>query len=89
MDNESTALSIVGDLPLTTSEVMPRYGDDLARAGLAADQASRGDAFAEYHAEQTENTRAAQLDALKCFSTYLAQAGIERAVLDLYQDAEA
>src|SRR6266700_7163735 len=75
----------------TTIVLLPRsrYDDDLARAGLAADHASRGDAFAQYHAEQTENTRAAQLDALKCFSTYLAQAGIERAVLDLYHDAEA
>jgi integrase len=81
--------NIVPDLSITISGVVPRYGDDLARAGLAADHASRGDAFAQYHAEQTENTRAAQLDALKCFSTYLAQAGIERAILDLYQDAEA
>ena len=29
------------------------------------------------------------VDALKCFSTYLAQAGIERQAEDLYQDAEA
>ena len=66
-----------------------RYGDDLALGGLAADHASRTDTFAEYHAEQTENTRTAQLDALKCFSTYLGKAGIQRQALDLYQDAEA
>src|SRR6266566_5675842 len=75
----------------TTIVLLPRsrYGDDLARAGLAADHASQTDAFAEYHAEQTDNTRAVQLDALKCFSTYLAQAGIQREAEDLYHDAEA
>src|SRR6266702_4579405 len=75
----------------TTIMLLPRsrYGDDLARAGLAADYASRTDAFAEYHAEQTDNTRAAQLDALKCFSTYLAAAHIQRRAEDLYQDADA
>ncbi len=46
MDNESTALSIVGEIPITTGEIVPRYGDDLARAGLAADHASQTDAFA-------------------------------------------
>ena len=40
--------------------------------GLATDHARWIDTFAEYHADQTDNTRAAQLDALKCFSTYLA-----------------
>jgi integrase len=89
MDDESTALSIVQEIPLTRERVRSRYGDDLARAGLAADHASRRDAFAEYHAQQTANTRAAQLDALKCFSAYLAAAGIEREAEDLYQDAEA
>src|SRR6266700_774424 len=75
----------------TTIVLLPRsrYDDDLARAGLAADHASQTDAFADYHAEQTDNTRAAQLDALKCFSTYLAQAGIQRQAEDLYHDAEA
>ncbi len=66
-----------------------RYDDDLALAGLAADHASRTDAFTEYHAEQTDNTRTAQKDALKCFSTYRAQAGIQRQAEDLYHDAEA
>jgi integrase len=89
MDNESTALSIVQEIPITTGEIVPRYGDDLARAGLAADHASQTDAFAQYHAEQTDNTRAAQKDALKCFSTYLAAASIKRQASDLYQDAEA
>lgn len=89
MDHESTALSIVQEIPLTTGEIVPRYGDDLARAGLAADHASQTDAFAQYHAEQTDNTRAAQKDALKCFSTYLAAAHIQRQASDLYQDAEA
>jgi integrase len=89
MDDESTALTIITEAPLALEKVRSRYGDDLARAGLAADHASRRDAFAEYHAQQSDNTRAAQLDALKCFSTYLAQAGIEREVLDLYEDAGA
>src|SRR6266568_1407323 len=75
----------------TTIVLLPRsrYDDDLARAGLAADHASQTDAFADYHAEQTDNTRAAQKDALKCFSTYLAAASIKRQASDLYQDAEA
>src|SRR5207248_1705162 len=84
------ALTRVDDTAIPAIEVIPgSYGDDLARAGLAADWASRTDAFAEYHAEQTDNTRAAQLDALKCFSTYLAAAHIQRQADDLYQDAEA
>lgn len=89
MDDEATALTIITEAPISIEKVRSRYGDDLALAGLAADHASRTDAFAEYHAEQTDNTRAAQRDALKCFSTYLAQAGIQRQAEDLYQDAEA
>src|SRR6266568_3803373 len=89
MDDESTALTIVQEIPLTSESARSRYGDDLALAGLAADHASRTDAFAEYHAEQTDNTRAAQRDALKCFSAYLAAAHIQREAEDLYQDAEA
>jgi integrase len=89
MDDESTALTIINGDSLALEKARPRYGDDLALAGLAADRASRTDAFAEYHAEQTDNTRAAQKDALTCFSTYLAAAGIEREAEDLYQDAEA
>src|SRR5450755_2375924 len=89
MDDESTVLTIITDTPHSLERERSRYGDDLARAGVAADDASRTDAFAEYHAEQTDNTRAAQRDALKCFLTYLAQAGIERQADDLYQDAEA
>src|SRR6266702_477760 len=89
MDDKATALTIITEAPLSIEKVRSRYGDDLALAGLAADDASRTDAFAEYHAEQSDNTRAAQLDALKCFSAYLAQAGIQRQAEDLYQDAEA
>src|SRR5713101_41407 len=87
-ETEHSAL-VPGDA--STIRLLPgsRYDDNLALAGLAADHASRTDTFAEYHAEQTDNTRAAQLDALKCFSTYLAKAGIERLADDLYQDAEA
>jgi integrase len=87
MDDDALTVTPVREIPLTI--VGTRYGDDLARAGLAADHASWRDAFAEYHAQQSDNTRAAQLDALKCFSTYLAEAGIRRQVPDLYQDAEA
>lgn len=74
-----------------TIRLLPRshYDDDLALAGLAADHASRRDAFAEYHAAQSDNTCAAHLDALKSFSTYLAEAGIRREAADLYHDAEA
>ena len=89
MDDESTALTIVQEIPITLKSARSRYGDDLMVGGLAADHASRSDAFSEYHAEQSDNTRAAQLDALKCFSTYLAQAGIQRQAEDLYHDAEA
>src|SRR5713226_8531032 len=87
-DIEHSAI-VPGDAATIMLRPRSRYDDDLARAGLAADHASRGDAFAEYHAEQTDNTRAAQLDALKCFSAYLAQAGIQRQAEDLSQDAEA
>ncbi len=66
MDDEPTALTIMTDTPLSLGRERSRYGNDLARAGVAADHASRTDAFAEYHAEQTDNTRAAQRDALKC-----------------------
>ncbi len=89
MDDESTALTIITETPLSLGRERSRYGDDLARAGLAADYASQADAFAEYHAEQSDNTRAAQHDALKCFSTYLAAAHIQRQAEDLYHDAEA
>jgi integrase len=87
-DPEHSAL-VPGDAATIMLLPRSRYGDDLARAGLAADHASRTDTFAEYHAEQSDNTRAAQLDALKCFSTYLAAAHIQRQAEDLYQDAEA
>src|SRR5713226_6253807 len=87
-DTEQSAL-VPGDATMIMLLPRSRYGDDLALGGLAADHASRTDTFAEYHAEQTDNTRAAQLDALKCFSTYLAKASIERLADDLYQDAEA
>ncbi len=84
------ALTRIDDTAIPAIEVIPgSYGNDLALAGLAANHASRTDTFAEYHAEQTDNTRAAQFDALKCFSTYLAAAGIQRRAEDLYQDAEA
>src|SRR6266704_2617297 len=89
MDDESTALTLITDAPLSIEKGRSRYGDDLALGGLVADQASRTDAFAEYHAEQSDNTRDAQLDALKCFSTYLAAAHIQRQAEDLYHDAEA
>ena len=89
MDDESTALTIITDAPRSLERDRSRYGNDLARGGLAADAASQTDAFAEYHAEQTDNTRAAQLDALKCFSSYLAAAHIQRQAEDLYHDAEA
>src|SRR5712692_4714589 len=85
---EETALTIY-DAEVVEYREPGRYDDDLARAGQVADHASRTDTFAQYHAEQTDNTRAAQKDALKCFSTYLAQAGIERQAEDLYQDADA
>src|SRR5713101_6355340 len=89
MDDNATALTIAREIPITLEGSRSRYGDDLALAGLAADQASQADTFASYHAEQTDNTRAAQRDALKCFATYLAAAGIRRQAEDLYQDAAA
>ena len=85
---EQSAL-VPGDTATIMLLPRSRYGDDLARAGLAADHASRSDTFAEYHAAQSDNTRAAQRDALMCFSTYLAAAGIKREAEDLYQDADA
>lgn len=87
-ETEHSAL-VPGDAATIMLPLRSCYSDDLALAGLAADHASQTDTFAEYHAEQTDNTRAAQLDALKCFSTYLAAAGIQRQALDLYQDADA
>ncbi len=84
------ALTRIDGAAIPTVEVIPSpYGNDLARAAAAADQASRTDAFASYHAEQTENTRAAQQTALACFSTYLAAAGVQRQAFSLYEDVEA
>jgi len=77
-------------IEITPIEVIPgSYGDDLARAAAAANQASRTDAFASYHAEQTANTLDAQQAALHCFSTYLEAAGVQRTAAALYDDAEA
>src|SRR5258708_23830903 len=86
---DETALTIITDAPPSQERGGSRYGDDLGLAGLAADHASHTDAFASYHAEQTENTRAAQQAALACFSTYLAAAGVQRQASALYKDAEA
>ncbi len=89
METEQT-LRRTDVIEITPIEVIPgSYGDDLARAAAAANQASRTDAFASYHAEQTENTRDAQQAALTCFSTYLAAAGVQRQASALYEDAEA
>src|SRR5229473_2852178 len=89
MSETEHGVLVPGDAATIMLPLRSRYSDDLALAGLAADHASQTDTFAQYHAEQTDNTRAAQKDALKCFSTYLAQAGIERQAEDLYQDADA
>src|SRR5260221_9369145 len=86
---DETALTVITDAPLSLERGGSRYGNDLARAGLAADHASQRDAFAAYHAEQTANTRAAQQATLQCFSTYLAAAGVQRQAEDLYTAAEA
>src|SRR5260370_29377869 len=84
------ALTRIDDAAIPTVEVTSGfYSDDLARAAAAADRASRTDAFASYHAEQTENTRVAQQAALACFSTYLAAAGVQRTAAALYEDALA
>src|SRR6266702_3588156 len=97
MDDESTALSIITDA--TSTGVMNhartggnsvlRYTDDLARAGMVADELSREDAFAEYHANCTENTHAAQHNDLKLFAAYLAWAGVKRDAGNMCADAEA
>jgi integrase len=68
---------------------LPRYDDDLARAAQVADELSKEDAFKEYHATCSDNSRRAQHDALALFSTYLAEAGVTRSADDLYSDAEA
>jgi hypothetical protein len=89
METEQALMRIDG-AAIISGEVAPgRYADDLARAAAAADQASRSDAFAEYHAEQMEKTRATQQAALACFSTYLTAADVQRQVSALYGDAEA
>ena len=54
METEQT-LTRIDDAAITTIEVTSGFnGDDLALAAAAADQASQTDAFAAYHAEQTE-----------------------------------
>ncbi len=65
------------------------YADDLAHAGLLADAAVQTDTFADDHATRSENTRVAQRDTLRLFSTYLAHLGVVRTPEDLDQDAEA
>src|SRR5437763_10759650 len=89
MDDELTALSIIEDVTITGGNVLPRYSDDLTRAGIVADELSREDAFAEYHTNCTANTHAAQRNDLKLFAAYLAEAGVKRDAEDLYADAEA
>ncbi len=66
-----------------------RYTDDLARIGMVADTYAASDPFADYHESLTENSRTAQRDTLRLFSTYLAQAEVVRAADDLYHDADA
>lgn len=66
-----------------------RYDDDLARLAQVADELSREDAFAVYHATCSENTLAAQRDCLALVSRFLAAAGVIRAADDLYGDAQA
>jgi len=65
------------------------YADDLAHAGLLADAAVQADTFADYHTNCAQNTRVAQRDTLRLFSTYLAHLGVVRTPEDLYHDAEA
>ena len=89
MDDELTALSIIEDVRITRGNILPHYSNDLTRAGLVADELSREDAFAEYHANCTANTHAAQRNDLKLFAAYLAEAGVKRNPEDLYADAEA
>ncbi len=92
MQQDATALTVSTDPAISSPSLIDEgtgYGDDLARAGLVADQVSRTHPFVEYHAQLADNSRSASRDALTCFSAYLAAAGITRQVDDLYQDAEA
>src|SRR5437660_11158588 len=89
MDYELTALSIIEDVRITRGNILPHYSNDLTRAGLVADELSREDAFAEYHANCTANTHAGQRNDLKLVAAYLAEAGVKRQPEDLYADAEA
>lgn len=85
---EEIALTIyTGDV--VEYQNLPRYDDDLARAAQVADEASKEDAFKEYHAGCAENSLLAQRDCLALFSKYLAAAGVIRSADDLYGDAEA
>jgi hypothetical protein len=88
MPDEETAITIYqGDL--AHYQEPGGYDETLAQAAQAADEASQEDAFTAYHSMMAENTRAAQMDALALFSTYLAAAGVTRATGDLYSEAEA
>lgn len=88
MIDDTKALTII-DAEVVEYQEPGRYDDALARAALVADELSKEDAFAEYHANCTENTHQAQREGLALFSKYLAAAGVTRAPDALYSDAEA
>src|SRR5579863_4326463 len=73
---------------LVPREIAP-YDDALARLGEAARTYVRGNVFDEYHRKKSEGTRQAQYDDLAAFSRFLASAGIERTVDDLFSDPHA
>lgn len=79
----------IDDAQITIVDVDPRYDDTLARAGLAAEQATRSQKFEAYHAMKARNTLLRQRHDLQVFSTYLGQAQIMRGADDLYADAGA
>ena len=75
-----------GDL---VAEQAPAYDNTLELAGRIAEHLARGQKFASYHQTKAKNTLQRQQYDLQVFSTYLAQAGIERSAEDLFLDADA
>jgi integrase len=77
--------------PIPALPVGTDYGQDMQQASHLAQQFRQlsSNPFQEYHEKSTPNTRARQRFDLLNFTAYLAGAGVQRTVEQLYHDAAA
>jgi integrase len=91
MDDEQAMIPVEA-VEVTIVEVSQKYGDDLALASRAAEQALPQDVFTEYHKTLAPNTKRRQLEDLRSFCTYLEEAKqgtLDRTPENLFTDPEA